>query len=214
MTDVFKQALKKTPLYKPLRNLLANRLYRAWEEDGKPLPPPNVVKQRVLREYAQRYGTRILIETGTFYGDMVEAMKVDFDHIYSVELCAEFYEKARTRFRKDTHIELIFGNSGTELHRIMNSIDQAALFWLDGHYSGESTAHGAVTTPIYEELQQIFDADDRGHVIIIDDARCFESDPAYPRIDDLFVFIKSKRSNVVITVQDDIIRITPPEQRI
>jgi len=58
----------------------------------------------------------------------------------------------------------------------MNNVNQAALFWLDGHYSGESTAHGAETTPIYEELQQIFDADNRGHVIIIDDARCFESD--------------------------------------
>lgn len=214
MTDIFKQALKKTPLYKPLRSLLASRLYRAWEEDGKPIPPPNVVKQRVLREYAQRYGIGILIETGTFYGDMVEAMKMDFNHIYSIELCAEFYEKAKIRFSKDANIELIFGNSGTELHRIMNKVDQAALFWLDGHYSGESTAHGAVTTPIYEELQQIFDAEDRGHVIIIDDARCFESDPAYPRIDDLFSFIKSRRSNITITVLDDIIRISPLEMTV
>lgn len=212
MNDIFMQSIKKTPLYKPLRNLLANRLYRNWEEDGKPIPPPNVLKQRVLREYAQRYGTRILIETGTFYGDMVEAMKVDFDHIYSVELSAEFYEKARSRFSKDTNIELIYGNSGTELHKIMDKINQAALFWLDGHYSGETTALGEVTTPIYEELQQIFDAEDRRHVILIDDARCFASDPAYPRIDDLFAFVKSRRSNVTITVLDDIIRIIPHEQ--
>ena len=58
-----------------------------WEREGRQIPPPHIVKQRVLREYAKKYGLRILVETGTSTGDMVEAMKTDFDRIYSIELC-------------------------------------------------------------------------------------------------------------------------------
>jgi hypothetical protein len=48
-------------------------------------------------------------------------------------------------------------------------------------------------------------------VIIIDDARLFGSDPAYPSKEELNEFIESRRSDVKITVQNDSIRITPPE---
>ncbi len=44
-----------------------------WERQGRPVPPPHVVKQRVLRGYAERYHLNIFVETGTYRGDMVEA---------------------------------------------------------------------------------------------------------------------------------------------
>ena len=50
-----------------------------------PVPPPHVVKQRVLREYAERYELKVFVETGTYRGDMVQAMKPLFDKIYSIE---------------------------------------------------------------------------------------------------------------------------------
>jgi hypothetical protein len=55
-------------------------------------------------------------------------------------------------------------------------------------------------------------ASNYGHVIIIDDARCFGSDPDYPNMEELSNFIKSKKPNLVIAVQDDNIIITPPQQ--
>jgi hypothetical protein len=181
-----------------------------WEGKGKPIPPPHMAKQRMLREYAKRYGLRVFVESGTYFGDMLEAMKADFDRIYSVELSRDLHEKAITRFQGINNIELIHGDSSIELERIMAKINQPALFWLDGHYSAGVTARGAKDTPIYEELRHILNASERGHVIIVDDARCFGTDPAYPSIEELSELIK-KRSNLDIRVQDDSIRITPKQ---
>lgn len=214
MSQLLKQIVKKTPLYYPLRNWVVYP-WRNWvvvvRKWGKPVPPAHIVKQRTLQSYSKRFGLKILVETGTYYGDMVEAMKDSFDRIYSIELSRELYGKARERFKGATRIELICGDSGVELRNVVSKLDQPALFWLDGHYSGGDTAKGDKDTPIYEELNQILDAPDLGHVIIIDDARCFGSDPAYPRIRELKHFIQSKRSNVDIVVQDDSIRITPKQ---
>ncbi|MCZ7667771.1 MAG: hypothetical protein M5U34_11425 [Chloroflexi bacterium] len=89
-----------------------------WQKKGKPNPPPHVVKQRTLRAYAQTYGLKILVETGTYFGDMVEAMKTDFDKIYSIELSEEFYRQAKLRFKDAAHVEIIQGDSGIELETI------------------------------------------------------------------------------------------------
>lgn len=92
---------------------------------------------------------------------------------------------------------------------MIRQINQPALFWLDGHYSAGVTAKGEKHTPIYEELEHILGTQERKHVIIIDDARLFGTDPAYPNLEELSDFIKAKRNNVDILVQDDSIRITP-----
>ncbi|MBU0571100.1 MAG: hypothetical protein KJ995_08305 [Candidatus Omnitrophica bacterium] len=212
---LMKQIIKKMPLYYFLHNWVTKRKYAKelieWERKGKPVPPPHIVKQQTLQTYAMRYGLKILVETGTFYGDMVEAMKGVFDRLYTIEIDEELYEKAKKRFKGVRHIELIHGDSGVELMNLMNKINEPALFWLDGHYSGGVTAKGEKDTPIYEELRHILNAPDRGHVIIIDDARCFGADPVYPSIEKLKDFIKSKRPNLEIIIQDDNIRITPKQ---
>jgi len=142
---------------------------------------------------------------------MVDAMKKNFDRIYSIELSNELYENAKNRFKGEEHIELIHGDSGIELNNIMDRINQPALFWLDGHYSGGVTARGDKDTPIYEELKHIINAPDNGHVIIIDDARFFGRQRAYPSIEELSDFIRSKRPDANIVIQDDSIRITPKQ---
>jgi hypothetical protein len=213
MKDLAVKIIKSMRLYYPLRNWVTSRRQRAelvaWEKNGKPMPPPHLIKQGALREYARRYGLRVLVETGTYYGDMVQAMKSEFDRIYSIELSQDLYEKALTRFKGAEKIELIQGDSGVQLGRIMDKINQPALFWLDGHYSEGVTARGEKDTPIYEELRHILGATFMGHVIIVDDARCFGVDPAYPSLAQLEDFVKSMKSNMDMTVQGDSIRITP-----
>lgn len=181
-----------------------------WERQGRPAPPPHVVKQRVLRQYAERYHLRILVETGTYRGDMVAAMKPVFDKIYSIELSDALFEQARRRFARDATVELIHGDSGRELGALLERIAQPALFWLDGHYSAGDTVRGEKDTPLYEELDHILRAPDRGHVIIIDDARCFGSDPAYPTLAALRDYVLARRPHLQVAVADDSIRITPP----
>jgi hypothetical protein len=213
MKEFIRSLIKRTPLYRPLLELRQGQLRRRaeesevaeWERRGRPAPPPHLVKRRVLQQYAEQYGLRVLVETGTYLGDTVEAMKHRFDKIYSIELSEELYRRAKERFAGESHIELINGDSGKVLEGVMKELTQPALFWLDGHYSEGITAKGETDTPIWEELEHILNARPLGHVVIIDDARAFGSDSAYPTIEELKEFVGS-RSDGDITVEDDSIK--------
>jgi hypothetical protein len=180
-----------------------------WKKKGKPVPPPHINKQRMLEIYAKSYGLKIMVETGTYYGDMVSSMKNKFEQIYSIELSRDLYELATRRFKRVKNVVLIQGDSEVELGRLMKRINQSALFWLDGHYSAGVTAKGKKVTPVLEELSHIFKSRHRGHVIIIDDARCFGNEPGYPSIREISDFAKSKRPHTKIEVKNDSIIIVP-----
>ena len=206
-------AIKNTRLYHALRNSRVKkkqqREFAEWEKNGQPLPPPHLVKQRTIRTQAEHFGTKVLVETGTFLGDMLEAMKDRFDRLYSIELSPELHERAKRRFRNDQNIELIQGDSAVALGALVGTIDQPALFWLDGHYSDGITARGEKDTPILEELEHIFKARDQKHVIIIDDARCFVGKDGYPTLEALKEAILAKRPDARISIQDDSIIVAP-----
>lgn len=207
----FKKPLVRLPLYFKFRKWNQTRTEAkdllAWEKAGKPAPPPRVVKERVIRQYASRFSIKTLVETGTCYGDMVEAMRPDFNRLYSIELSERLHEIAKRRFAGVASVSLIHGDSGVELGALVKKIAEPVLFWLDGHYSEGETARGAKDTPIYEELEHIFNAQRNGDVILIDDARCFGTYPAYPSLEMLREFILSKRPDATFDVQDDIISI-------
>ena len=57
-----------------------------WNLSDKTMPPPQVIKQRIVKQYQSRYSLNVFVETGTYLGDMVDAMKSRFREIYSVEL--------------------------------------------------------------------------------------------------------------------------------
>lgn len=213
MKELIKGFIKRTPLYFPLRNALikqANRsAFKTWERNGRPAPPPHLEKQRIIESYAKQYDLKALVETGTYYGDMVEAMKNSFERVYSIELSPMLYAYARKRFRRDSHVELFCGDSGQELEKLVPKLDRPALFWLDAHYSAGVTARADKDTPIFEELSHILNSIERRHVIIIDDARCFGTNPAYPSIDELTKFVQLKRPETEIVLTMDSIRITP-----
>ena len=180
-----------------------------WEKNGKPVPPPHIIKQRVLKFYAKEFNLEIFVETGTYYGFMIDALKDNFNYIYSIELSEKLFHLANKKFDKYEHIKLINGDSASELNNVVKKINKPVLFWLDGHYSAGITARGIKDTPIIEELDSIFQHSDKNSVIIIDDARCFDADSEYPSIQYLKEFIKEKNPLVDIVVKNDMIRVTP-----
>ena len=198
-----------------LIRIYSKKLLKDWKLNGCPIPPPHVVKENIIHEYREKTGIMLLIETGTFLGDMVEAQKKCFVKIISIELSLELFNKAKRRFKRERNVEIIYGDSGEILPRVLSKINDPAIFWLDGHYSEGNTARGDTTCPVYKELSAIFESKIPEYVILIDDARCFTGEGDFPEIGKLTEFIKTRNANCEITNENDIIRIVQhPENQL
>lgn len=188
-----------------------NRI-RNWQEwclwrRGRLHHIPHYVKRDILRRYARTYRLRSFVETGTYFGEMVDALKGEFEQIQSIELDDFLFERAKRRFMSCSHIRIFHGNSALMLPLALASVDRPALFWLDAHYSGGITACDDQHSPILLELDHIFHHPIRGHVIVIDDARLFGRDLAYPTLEQLQHFIDGQSPPRKLEVIDDVIRI-------
>ncbi len=177
-----------------------------WKQNGCPAPSPHIVKQITIQEYREKYQYKLLVETGTYLGDMVEAQKNTFSKIISIELGIDLFNKATRRFRKYKHITILHGDSGDVLPKILPEINEPAIFWLDGHYSSGITAKGNKNCPIFEELDAILSDDELNHVLLIDDARLFIGKGDYPTIEELEKYILDKNDQYKLEVKHDIIR--------
>lgn len=150
------------------------------------MPAPAHIKRHLLRDHALRHGAHVFIETGTFHGDTLAEVRNMFDELHSVELDDALYEQATRRFANDSGIRLWHGDSAGVLPEVLARVDQPAVFWLDGHYSGPGTAKGALDTPIRRELDDIGrHPRSASHLVIIDDARLFDGTNGYPTLDEL-----------------------------
>jgi len=176
-----------------------------WMDAGKPIPPPSAYKQKVIKDFGKETRYKILVETGTYLGEMVYAQLNNFSKIYSIELAETLFKNAVTRFKKDMHVTILHGDSGKVLMNVMPQITQPAIFWLDGHYSGDITAKGDKECPVFEELKCIFNFFDYHHLLLIDDARLFVGANDYPSIDELSDFISTYRPQAILNVENDII---------
>ncbi|MDD5318599.1 MAG: hypothetical protein PHF79_02140, partial [Candidatus Pacebacteria bacterium] len=116
MTQIFKAikaGLGKIPF---VRNTLTVNFVdkielKKWKA-GELKYPPSIVKQQVIRKEASLQKQKTFIETGTYLGDMLYAIRNDFDKIYSIELSNELFARAQKRFKRNKHIEIINGDSG------------------------------------------------------------------------------------------------------
>ena len=193
-----------------LRSQKFKRQHQQWEAQCRPAPSSHLAKQRNIAEHARRFGVRVMVETGTFHGDMCHAMRDVFDRIYTIELSEPLYQGALTRFRRVPHIKPLQGDSGVVIADVLADLDEPALFWLDGHYSAGNTARGDLDTPISQELEHILAHRVSNHVILIDDARCFTGENGYPKLESLREHLLAQRPDWHFEVKDDCIRFTPP----
>lgn len=180
-----------------------------WNARGRTGPPPPIVKQRRVRRFGRRFGMRVLVETGTYMGDMLAATAGSFERLHSIELSETLHSRAAERFRDQPHIHVHQGNSETLLPHVLAQVSDPCLFWLDAHYSGGVTATGDRESPIVLELQCIFDRRCDRDVILIDDARMFDGHGGYPTLDALRSFVTDRRPRARMRIADDIIAITP-----
>jgi predicted O-methyltransferase YrrM len=203
----FRKLLQRTPFYGLYKAAGHYPDYWYWKLRGEPIRSPHLVKQRTVREYADRYGLRILVETGTYYGEMVAAMRRRFDRIYSVEYVPELAHRAQKKFARWPHIHILEGDSQRVIPELLGSLDRPALFWLDAGYYGWAGLQGdkqRLTT----ELEAILGHSVPGHIILMDDARGLNGKNGAPTVAELKERIERKFSGRSVEVKHDILRIT------
>jgi hypothetical protein len=144
-------------------------------------PFPHLLKQLIVQRYAAASGARVFIETGTYYGLMLQACLSYFDKLVSIEIEPHFYRRAQRIFKRHPSVTLLHGDSAKLLPELLATIRCPCLFWLDAHYSGGLTGRASVETPIRCELESVLNHPYR-HTILIDDANCFDGTHDYPQV--------------------------------
>jgi hypothetical protein len=168
-------------------------------------PAPHGVKQAHILSYKEKYNINVLVETGTFLGIMVDAMKNKFQRVVSIEIADGLYKRAKKMFENNLNVEIRLGDSGVVLEDVLKTLNEPAIFWLDGHYSGSVTGMADIETPIMAELKHIFLHSVQDHVILIDDARLFNGTRDYPELDELEQEVRKYWKNCYFKVDNDAI---------
>jgi len=179
---------------------------RKWALIDKSRPPPQPYKHKIIKMYAKYYSINIFIETGTYLGKTINAVKKKFQEIYSIELNKALHHKASLKFIRYKHINVVLGDSSEKLPEILSKINGPCLFWLDAHYSGENTSKTNIETPIIKELQCILNHPNKNHVILIDDCHKFIGKNDYPTIPELKEKINQFEEKILF-IKENIIRI-------
>lgn len=176
---------------------------------------PAEERRAVLREYGKKHKLQKLVETGTNRGETPWALKNDFAQIFTVELDESMWCAAVNKFENVYNVHCLHGDSMAVLPNLLQQLESRALFWLDGHFSGPGTAHGAESSPIRQELQAVLE-DKLKHVILVDDARCFEGGCEHTFYDHYLTYPSlrwvqqlAEEHGYKYLLQDDIIRLTP-----
>ena len=144
---------------------------RNWDA-GHAIPPPERAKHRFLARLAQERGNRVFIESGTYFGDTTAYMLPLCDLLVTIELDDALYAAAARRFAGDERVRVLHGDGAELVPQLVREAPSPPLVWLDGHYSGGETAHGAVAEPATRILGELVGAPS-GTTIVIDDLRLF-----------------------------------------
>lgn len=160
-------------------------------------------------------GLRRGVETGTLHGGGARLMGELFDSAVSIELSPEFHAEASRELAAVANVEIVLGDSARVLPRVVDP-SVPTLFFLDGHWSGGTTAGVEVECPVLEEIAALA----HGHpddCVIIDDARLFTAspppphDPAkWPTIVEVFDAVRAAKPSHHVTVLEDAVIAVPP----
>ena len=152
------------------------------------------------------FGLKILVETGTYYGEMVAAMKDRFNKVYSIEFVPELAQRAARKFVRHRHIRIFCGDSRVVMPEVLSLLSEPALFWLDAGYYGWV---GIRTNEqrLSAELEMIL-SHPCPHIILLDDARGLTGRDGIPSVADVKAYVESNFPQRSVEVKFDIMRIT------
>jgi hypothetical protein len=202
----FRRLLQRTPGYGAYKALGHYPDYWYWILRGRPARSPHLLKQKIVREYSERFRLKTLVETGTYYGEMVAAMKNRFDRVYSIECVRVLAERAARKFARDEQVRIFCGDSRLVMPEVLALLKGPALFWLDAGYYGWV---GVRTNEqrLSAELEMIL-SHPYPHVVLLDDARGLTGRDGIPSVGDVKAYVESKFPQRSVEVNFDVMRIT------
>jgi hypothetical protein len=202
----FRRMLQRTPFYGVYKWVGHYPDYWYWILRGRPQRSPHLLKQKVVREYGEKFELKTLVETGTYYGEMVAAMKRRFERIYSIEFVPELAERAQRKFVGEPHIRIVCGDSCVVMPEILGMLSEPALFWLDAGYYGWVGKQGDQQR-LSAELEMIL-SHPYPHIVLLDDARGLTGREGIPSVDDVKAYVASKFPQRLVEVKYDVMRVT------
>jgi hypothetical protein len=153
------------------------------------------------------------VETGTWGARTAIWAAQHFDAVYTIELSENHYQHVVELYGHMEKIEFILGDSRVELSRVLEKASTTSLIFLDAHWSCDLgyDRPGMGECPLLEELAAI-NASDKGHVILIDDARYFTNGPGEPHLAEQWPAIEEVMGALglrEIWIEDDVIVAVP-----
>ena len=198
--------MQRTPVYGAYKAIGHYPDYWYWILRGRPERSPHLLKQKVVREYGERFGLRTLVETGTYYGEMVAAMKRRFDRIYSIEFVPALAERAQRKFAADEQVKIFCGDSRAVMPDVLAMLSEPSLFWLDAGYYGWVGKQGDQQR-LSAELDMILSHPFR-HIVLLDDARGLTGRDGVPSVAEVKAYVEATFPERQVEVEHDIMRVT------
>lgn len=169
----------------------------------------------LILELSSAFSIKNFVETGTYEGNTAVWASKHFQKIFTIEFSQTFYRETFEKYKHIKNIEFVFGDSRTQIEKIVGELKEPALFWPDAHWSGGATYGENDQCPLLEELKIIgnskFD-----NFIFIDDARLFTSPPQTPHkpeqwsdIASILDALRAKRPDKYIVIIEDVIIAVP-----
>jgi len=197
-----------TTLYPKVKALGHYPDYLWWLLRGRPVRSPHLLKQKTVVEYGRRYGFRTLVETGTYYGEMIDAALGHFDRIYSIELDPELAALARRRFSRYPEVHVVEGSSQEKVPEVLAGMGEPCLFWMDAGYYGTGAQLGNLDR-LLVELRAILSHPVKDHVVLMDDARVFTGAHGGLTAAQLVSWIEQEFPGRKVSIECDIFRVAP-----
>jgi hypothetical protein len=185
---------------------LTERLAAVYRYDAGQLnSPADHAKRRHLLRLFNTRKHEVLVESGTYLGGTVAFMLPHARKIVSVEIEPSLYEEARRRFAGEPKVELHLGDAASLIPELVAGLDEPALIWLDGHFTGGvNTVRGEAVEPAPGILESLGRLElPRGTTVVVDDLRLFGRGDGFPQLDELAQAARAAFAEATIAVGID-----------
>ena len=96
----------------------------------------------------------IFIETGTWRGLTTSVAAKAFKKVYTIEVVESIYLQARENLRDFTNIVQIHGDSGEQLAKLLSTINEPCVAFIDAHLQPGFKENGDYI-PVYNEIDAL-----------------------------------------------------------